>query len=83
MLKPVPANPLGCTHIGEWSTDDAGLMSSASTCRISPDPCLLRYTSPKTGQAMVVLYVPRLIAADAGAESYYYFPASMFAEHPD
>ena len=44
---------------------------------------LLRYTSPKTGQQMVVLCVSRMIATDAGAESCYYFPASGFAEHPD
>jgi hypothetical protein len=24
MLKSVPPNVLGCTHIGEWSTSDAG-----------------------------------------------------------
>jgi hypothetical protein len=91
-------NTLGCTAYAEWSSDFPGQpladqlhQAGVAVERLETphlggwagNAYLLLYTSPKTGQPMVVLCVPRMIAADAGAESYFYFPASVFSEHPD
>lgn len=97
MIYKAPDNSRGCKCFSYWDCMDGvppleDQIKAANIDVVRTDmphfsswagrAYLLHYTSKKTGDPLVVLCMPSMYAPDAWGETYFYFPATVFAEYP-
>lgn len=98
MIETAPPNSCGCVQVSAWVEDFGGrpldeqlraagieyaMRPFSSLAGFAGSARLVHYTSPNTGAELTVLCIPRLVAADAQLEDYYYFPRAVWTLHQD